>query len=258
MDIAPDEPVAILSDIHGNITALEAVLSDVRRREIERVVVLGDLVGRGPNPAACVDAVRDLDCPTIQGNWDELVTRDSSGIRADMVETIAWQRENLGSERLAYLRGLPLVVNLERQAGLVRLLHASPQGLWHGVGIGALVGGKTEKLIGMFAATELTGFDTRTPVAVGYGDIHVAYVLSLPGFIPELAAHGGRTLFNVGSVGNPMDQPVPVYGILGGGPGLELSLIRVPYDNELECQRAVASGLPHPERYLHQTRFAGG
>jgi protein phosphatase len=257
MTIALNEPVAILADIHGNITALEAVLSDVRQRGIKNVVILGDLVGRGPNPAACVDVIQQLECPVIQGNWDELITRDPSKINDDMLEAIDWQRDQLGANRLEYLRNLPLVVHLERYAGLVRLLHASPQGLWHGVGIGSIINGKTEKLVGMFASTELTGFVDRTPIAVGYGDIHVAYVLTFPGFIPEFSSVQGRMLFNVGSVGNPIDMPIPVYGILGAGLGLELTLVRVPYDNELECKRAVTSGLPHPERYLHQTRFAG-
>jgi protein phosphatase len=235
MVIAPDEPVAILADIHGNITALESVLADVRQRGIKRFVILGDVVGRGPNPAACVDLIQQLECPVIQGNWDELITRDPSNINDDMLEVINWQRDQLGVSRLEYLRNLPLVVHLERYAGLVRLLHASPQGLWHGVGIGSIINGKT----------------------VGYGDIHVAYVLNFPGFIPEFSSVQGRLLFNVGSVGNPMDMPIPVYGILGAGSGLELTLVRVPYDNELECKRAVTSGLPQPKRYLEQTRFAG-
>jgi protein phosphatase len=251
-----EPPIAIISDIHANITALEAVLTDIEARGISEIICLGDIVGKGPNPQACVDRIRELKCPVIQGNWDELVTRDLSGVMEGMLENILWQREQLGEERLEYLRGLPFSVDLERRAGLVRLLHASPQDLWHRVGMSSLLSGKLDKLAGMFAATEHTGLETRIPVALGYGDIHTAYVLNLPGYVPELEPVKGRTLFNVGSVGNPMDMPIPVYGILGGGPGLEVSLIRVPYDNELECQDAIASGMPHLEEYLEETRFA--
>lgn len=251
-----DEPIAILADIHANITALEAVLEDVRERGLRQVVVLGDIVGKGPNPAACVDAVRELNCPVIQGNWDELIVRDLANVNASMLEAIQYQRNQLGAERLEYLRRLPFSLDLKRQAGLVRLLHASPQDLWHRVGFRALIGGKTDQLAGMFAATEHVGLERQMPDAVGYGDIHTAFVLNLPGYAPEFAEVKGRVLFNVGSVGNPMDMPVPVYGILGGGPGIEVSLVRVPYDNELECQRAVDSQMPHLEEYLEETRFA--
>jgi protein phosphatase len=248
--------LAIISDIHANITALEAVLRDIEARGIIEIICLGDLVGKGPNPRACVDRIRELGCPVIQGNWDELVTRDLDKVFDSMLEAILWQREQLGDERLEYLRGLPFSLDLERRPGLVRLLHASPQDVWHRVGIRAILSGETHKLAAMFDATENTGSETRIPVAIGFGDIHTAYVLNLPGYVPELERVKGRTLFNVGSVGNPMDMPIPVYGILGGGPGLEVSLIRVPYDNELECQRAVESGMPHLEEYLEETRFA--
>ena len=256
----PDPTIAIISDIHANITALEAVLKDIETRGITEIICLGDLVGKGPNPRACVDRIRQLGCPVIQGNWDELVTRDLDKIFDSMLEHIIWQREQLGEERLGYLRGLPFSLDLERRPGLVRLLHASPQDLWHRVGIKAILSGQADQLAGMFDrpidAPFAANLEPRKPVALVYGDIHTAYILNLPGYVPELEPVKGRTLVNVGSVGNPMDMPVPVYGVLGGGPGLEVSLIRVPYDNELECQRAIDSGMPDLEKYLEETRFA--
>jgi protein phosphatase len=251
-----DPTIAIVSDIHANFTALEAVLEDIRARGIREIVCLGDIVGKGPNPAACVDRIRDLGCPVVQGNWDELVSRNLGGVNSSMLEAIVWQREQLGEDRLEYLRGLPFSLDLERRPGLVRLLHASPQDLWHRVGMKALFGGRMDQFAGMFASTPNTNPESAMPVAVGYGDIHTAYTLTLPIFYSEFESVGYRTLFNVGSVGNPMDMPVPVYGVLGGGPGLEVSLIRVPYENELECRRAVDSGMPHLEEYLEETRFA--
>jgi protein phosphatase len=254
-DLNPDPTIAIISDIHANITALETVLKDIEARGITEIICLGDLVGKGPNPRACVDRIRELGCPVIQGNWDELVTRDLDKVFDSMLESILWQREQLGEERLEYLRGLPFSIDLERRPGLVRLLHASPQDLWHRVGFRALLKGRTDLIAGMFDNTENTS--DLEPIAVGYGDIHYSYVLNLQGHDDEhLKKVLGKLIFNVGSVGNPMDMPIPVYGILGGGPGLEVSLIRVPYDNELECQRAIDSGMPHLEEYLEETRFA--
>jgi hypothetical protein len=96
-----------------------------------------------------------------------------------------------------------------------------------------------EEFAGMFATTELTGPGPE-PAMVGYGDLHDAYV----------TVRGGRTLFNVGSVGNPLDEPVPSYAILEGildspepGP-FSLQLVRVPYDVGAEI--AVAHDLTMP------------
>lgn len=256
LEIPVHEPIAILSDIHANITALEAVLSDVQSRGLKHVVCLGDIVGKGPSGAACVDAIRALGCPVTMGNWDLLVADPDENQLPAIQHALEWERDRLGAQRLAYLRALPYHLDLERRAGLVRLLHASPQGLWHRVGMRAILSGRADLLAGMFAATDYTGYTDGMPRAVGYGDIHTAFVLNLPGYVPELEPVKHRTLFNVGSVGNPMDTNVPSYAILGGGSGLEIAIVRVPYDIELECRLAAESGMPYLEEYLEETRFA--
>lgn len=256
LEIPNHEPIAILSDIHANLTALEAVLEDVRSRGLKRILCLGDIVGKGPSGAACVDAVRELECPAIMGNWDLLVADRDENKHPAIHDALEWERERLGEDRIAYLRGLPYHFDLEREAGLVRLLHASPQGLWHRVGMRAILSGRGQEIAGMFAETEHTGYGAPVPKVVGYGDIHTAFVFNLPSFIPELEPIKHRTLFNAGSVGNPMDAPVPSYVILGGGAGLELTIVRVPYDNEAECRWATESGMPYLEEYLEETRFA--
>jgi protein phosphatase len=256
LELAPDEPIAIISDIHGNITALNTVLNDIQARGLKNIICLGDLVGKGPSPRDCVDRIRELQIPTVIGNWDLIVASATENNNHNIQHALEWQREQLGSERLAYLHTLPYHFDLERHAGLVRLLHTSPKGLWDRVGMRAVFSGRADLLAGMFTATEHTGMDAPMPQAVGYGDIHTAFVLNLPGYVPELAPVKGKTLFNVGSVGNPMDMPKPVYAVLGGGAGLEVNLIRVPYDFEHECRVAVESGMPDLEEYLEETRFA--
>ncbi len=256
LEIPMDEPIAILSDIHANITALEVVLNDVQSRGLKQIVCLGDIVGKGPSGAACVDAIRDLGCPVIMGNWDLLVADPNENQHPSIHGALEWERARLGAERMAFLRALPYHFDLERRSGLVRLLHASPQGLWHRVGMKAILSGRADLLAGMFVDTEFTGYANRMPRAVGYGDIHTAFVLNLPAYVPELEPVKHRTLFNAGSVGNPMDANVPSYAILGGGAGLEISIVRVPYEVERECQLAIQSGMPYLEEYLEETRFA--
>ncbi len=108
-----------------------------------------------------------------------------------------------------------------------------------------------ENLLAMFDNTDFTG-RMFTPDVVGYGDIHEAYLRS---FL-------GRTLFNVGSVGNPHDTPQAGYGILEGTDGgeaedcLSIHLIRVPYDIELAIQQARDENMPSLEPYAHELRTA--
>jgi diadenosine tetraphosphatase ApaH/serine/threonine PP2A family protein phosphatase len=254
LNISEREALAIISDTHANRTALEAVLGDIRQRGVERVVMLGDVAGKGPSPAETVDALRFREIPCVFGNWDELLVRPlRSGSKPelpDMSPALSWQRSALGRERLEWLNALPYALDIPRAGGIVRLLHASSRGVWQRV----RENDGLEKFYDLFSATPEVGLDAPTPLAVGYGDIHTTLLRHLRS-IPEInPAVRGRMVFNVGSVGNPLDQPVPSYAILHGGDALEVSFVRVPYDNELECHRATQSDMPQLEEYLEETR----
>ncbi len=254
LEISTLEPVAIISDTHANITALTAVLADIDRRGVKQIVMLGDVAGKGPSPAETVDALRAREISCLFGNWDELLVRplrpDAHPQLSSMTEALDWQRERLGRERLEWLNSLPYSLDLRRESGLVRLLHASSRGVWTRV----RENDPLQSFYDLFEATPAVGLDAPTPMAVGYGDIHTVLVRHLRSF-PELnPAVRGRMVFNVGSVGNPLDQPHPSYVILHGTQQLEVSLIRVAYDNELECRLAVQSGMPQLEEYLEETR----
>lgn len=94
--------IAIISDIHGNIPALDAVLSDIKKRGIDRIICLGDLAGKGPDSEVAVDMIRE-NCETvIKGNWDYLISEKYDR------ELILWHVKKLGNERIEYLKQLPL------------------------------------------------------------------------------------------------------------------------------------------------------
>ncbi|RME09370.1 MAG: metallophosphoesterase [Ardenticatenia bacterium] len=127
--------LAILSDIHGNQPALEAVLEDLQREAPDYVVVAGDLVNRGPHNAEVVDMVRaHPEWRVIQGNHDELVAdwvlgRASENLYNDPAYTpLNWVAEQLGDERVAYLDQLPFehVVELPNTAPVL-VVHGSPR-----------------------------------------------------------------------------------------------------------------------------------
>ncbi|MFC5451755.1 metallophosphoesterase family protein [Paenibacillus aestuarii] len=254
------EKIAIISDIHGNMPALEAVLQDIRRRDISRIICLGDLVGKGPGSAEAVDCIRGVCETVVQGNWDLGITY------AQDQPAGLWHQRQLGEERLAYLAQLPFSVDVRMSGKLLRLFHASAQSVFHRVKRKA----SKEERQAMFQHTEMTGTpeDGKFPDIVGYGDIHVPYLLSLKPLHDKLDVHQdqakeGLLLFNVGSVGTPYDGiPQACYGIVEGeqessGPaGFSIQFVRVPYDIGLSIQLAYDVEMPESRRYELELRTA--
>lgn len=144
--------IAIVSDIHANRTAFEAVLVDLRQTSPDLILHGGDLADGGSSPAEIVDRIGDLGWQGVAGNTDEMLWRpesltefakESPGLEplfAVVEEMAAATREALGEERLAWLRGLPRM----QMHGPMALVHASPETLWrapmptarYGVGVG--------------------------------------------------------------------------------------------------------------------------
>src|SRR5215217_1263677 len=117
---AKSERIAILSDVHGNLTALETALAHIHSAGIERIFNLGDLVGKGPRSAAVVDRCREVSEVIVQGNWDAIV---ASG--PDTTQPARqWHRAQLGDARLDYLAKLPGSHDFLLSGRLVRLFHA--------------------------------------------------------------------------------------------------------------------------------------
>lgn len=252
------EKIAIISDIHGNLTALEAVFKDIARRRIRRIFCLGDLIGKGPQPAEAVDRVQDRCEFVAQGNWEAGIAHEQKQPEGK------WQQERIGPERIDYLVNLPFSIDLKLSGQLVRLFHASADSVFHRV---RRKSSKQEKLE-LFVNTPQTGTpeDGRTPDVVGYGDIHLPYMLTIkpPAYDIESGKtphnQPGRTLFNVGSVGVPYDGIAqPSYVIIEGAAGdtpssLSIQFVRVPYDVELAAEAARAADMPGSDRYIAEVR----
>ncbi|MEC0230229.1 metallophosphoesterase family protein [Paenibacillus alba] len=245
------EKIAMISDIHGNLPALEAVLADIERRGIKRIICLGDLVGKGPDSAAVVDRIQAVCETVVQGNWDLGIT-----LPQDQPSGL-WHQKQLGEARLAYLKQLPFSVDLSISGKSFRLFHASAQSVYHRVKRKA---SKKERLA-MFQDTEMTGEapDGKQPEIVGYGDIHIPYLLTLKNPSEKSSqslASSGLMLFNVGSVGTPYDGiPQAGYCILEGDKdateqaGFSIQFVRVPYDITLAVKLAYEAQMPESHRY---------
>jgi len=243
MGVAGAERVAILSDVHGNLTAFEAVLRDIDARGISTVINLGDVAGKGPRGSAAVALSRARCAVTVRGNWDDFLPRP----RPDRDPASAWWHAELTADDRDWLVTLPLLHDLVLSGRRIRLVHASATSVY----VRVHRRHTDDEFAAMFAATDLTG-DGPAPDVVGYGDIHDAYV----------ETQRGRTLFNVGSAGNPLDEPAPSYAILEGVPDgtradpFALTFVRVPYDIEAEIEVARTLGMPMLEAYASELRTA--
>lgn len=233
--------IALISDLHGNLHATEAVLADIAARGISRIYNLGDLIGKGPDGAAVIDRVRSLCEVTVRGNWDASIAN------AELDEIVSWHRNQLGRERCAWLRDLPNSFDFLLSGQRVRLFHASNVSEYHRVRIAS----GREAHLAMFHNTEFTGHG-EPPDIVGYGDIHVAFAMSFE----------CKTLFNPGSVGNPLDVPIASYAILEGEYGSahpapwSINVLRIHYDVEAAICAGSASGMPDADLYANELRTA--
>lgn len=179
--------IAIVSDIHGNRTAFEAVLKDLDQTSPDLILHGGDLAHGGSSPADVVDRIRDLGWPGVVGNADEMLFRPESltefagpmpqlqPMWDAIAEMAAADREALGAERLMWLRGLPR----SQIHGPVALVHASPGDPW-----------RAPAPEGADGELESVYRPLGQPIAV-YAHIHRSYVRRLS---PEL------TVVNTGSV----------------------------------------------------------
>jgi predicted phosphodiesterase len=231
--------LAIVSDVHGNLNALEAVVEDLERRDVQRVVHGGDLAVAGCQGPECVDVIRELGWPGIVGNTDELLWREEehavqlerapqlAPLLSMLFDTYApASREQLGEERISWLRELPPEHREEDWA----LIHASPGDLWRAPSPEA----EDEELVKTYEPLEAA-------VAV-YGHIHRPYVRRLEGL----------TVVNSGSVGNPFDEdPRAGYVLFEDG---EPEIVRVDYDVEREVHALQRSRYPDGERIAQMRR----
>jgi predicted phosphodiesterase len=107
--------LAIVSDIHANLEALQATLQQISAQQVDRIVCLGDVVGYNTNPAECIALLRGCNPLWVAGNHDRAVTGQitTAGFSHTATRAIAWTRKRLGADHLAFLAGLPLKANLE-------------------------------------------------------------------------------------------------------------------------------------------------
>ena len=228
----------IVSDIHSNVVALDAVIADARQEgPIDRVWCLGDVVGYGPEPMACIERLWDLDAVVICGNHDAVVVGriDISAFNGAAAQAARWNGTRLSAEARDYLTTLPETV-VEAPFTLV---HGTPRNpMWEYLTSGA----QAEQAWGSIP----------TPHAL-VGHTHYQFTCSRTRGV-EQAGPGGRVVrlgddrlvANPGSVGQPRDgDPRSAYAVFDDE-AATVALRRTPYDIVATQRAMIDAGLPRP------------
>lgn len=225
--------IAILSDVHGNAAALEAVLADIRARgPFDRILNGGDSAFGGPRPREAVERLIEAGHPAVIGNTDEMVAASPEGAIGAVA---AWARTRLTPEHVEWLRALPRAHRVEPAGGppLV-LVHATP---WS---TGDMIDPASP------AETVRRAFEQAGTLALVYGHIHRAYVREV----------AGGLIVNTGSVGFPFDgDPRPAWAILTlSGGAWRAESVRTEYDRETAARDLLASDHPDAGTFARRIR----
>ena len=225
--------VAVITDIHANLPALEAALERVRELGIERVYCGGDLVGYGPHPNEVCADIAEREIPTVYGNYDYAIARDLEDCGCAYVtphdrelgqRSVEWTLAHTGQEAKDFMCELPFDLRFSVGSTAVHLVHGSPRKLNE-----YLFEDKPASLYERLAAAE------RDDVLV-FGHTHK----------PWVREYGGVLFVNCGSVGKPKDgDPRGAFALLDAGTGkLEVTIERVEYDADAVAAAVRAAGLP--------------
>lgn len=153
--------IALISDIHGNLPALEAVLEDIVGQRVDETICLGDLANVGPHPAGCIDLIRNQNIRTLQGNHELYLLGEHISDDWEICPTWAplrWVRRQLTPDHFAYMGNLPLHFQLDEQT---YLYHASPLSQFHGFLPHFSVEDYEERMAGMDGVTVFVGHTHR-------------------------------------------------------------------------------------------------
>jgi putative phosphoesterase len=225
--------VAVITDIHGNLPALEAALSRIDALGIERIYCGGDLVGYGPHPNEVCALIEDRGIPTIYGNYDYAIARDEHDCGCAYIdkhdrelgqESVEWTLVSTSQRSKDFMRELPFDLHFEVGGIPIHLVHGSPRKVNE-----YLFEDKPASLYERLAAAE----SDRVLV---FGHTHK----------PWVHEYGGVLFVNCGSVGKPKDgDPRGAFAVLDlAADGVDVRIERVEYDAGAVAEQVRRAGLP--------------
>lgn len=237
------DKIAIISDIHGNLEAINSVIEDIKERKIEKIFCLGDIVAKGTHQEECVNLIKENCEIVLKGNCDDYFTSKIDRETKPEIELkrIDWINSKLSDESKNFLKSLPYSFEFYLSGRLVRLFHATPNK------INGFVGNidTIDRLYSLFLPSKNTISNKKADVVV-YGHIHTPFIQRIY----------NRTIINSGSVGNAIDvfrneekdadvrnTTLANYVILSGkydskdiNEKISFEIVSVPYDIEKELK----------------------
>lgn len=228
------DTVAVITDIHGNLPALQAALQRTDELGVERVYCVGDLVGYGPDPNEVCALIQERAIPTIYGNYDYAIARDLDDCGCAYItqhdrelgqQSVAWTLAHTHQAAKDFMHELPFDLRFTVGEQPVHLVHGSPRKVNE-----YLFEDKPARLYERLAATE----DAQVLV---FGHTHM----------PWMHEFGGVLFLNCGSVGKPKDgDPRGAFAVLDldGAGRVRARIERVPYDAAAVARQVAAAGLP--------------
>lgn len=226
--------IAIISDIHGNQIALDAVLADIAHQPaVQQIVISGDLCLNGPCPKEVLTTVQSLHCPVIQGNVDHDVVDMSTKKGPKKQSVINWTREQIGQEGIDYLTALPFQYLVSNPYGTdLLVVHANPYN-------------QHDAIFPTAPDSKLAHFLKDIPPtisALAFGHYHVPYIRRWQRFL----------LVDAGSCGLPRDKDIRAsYAILTWQDNVwQAEHRRVKYDQKAVVKQLKRSGIPTVDKRI--------
>jgi predicted phosphodiesterase len=226
--------IAIISDIHGNLIALQAVLQDLEKQPpVDQLIVAGDLCLNGPCPREAIERVQALGCPVIQGNTDLEIVTQAPQRGEKKRTTVGWTREQIGADGIAYLAALPFSHHIANPQGSdLLIVHANPLNLED-----AIFPNSSDAALHL-----LLGELDDNVGALAFGHLHIAYTRRWRHLL----------LVDVGSCGLPRDEDHrAAYAILDWQDNdWQAEIRRVPYDVQEVVKQLKSCGIPNAEKRI--------
>ncbi len=240
--------LAIFSDIHANLPAMEVVRASIEGNSFDGVYCLGDLGGYASQPNEVQTLIEAMGCPIIMGNYDENVghNRDDCGCHYTKPFDIEmsnisfrWTRDHTSDENKAKLRELPREIRFEVEGKRILLCHGSPRSTTE-----YLFENRSDGFLRQFTPG---GTDDAGADVIVFGHTHVPFHREVDGI----------HFINSGSVGRPKDDdPRAGYVVVNLGPeGLTVEVVRLDYDVQAAGSKLVEAGLP--EYFADYLRLGG-
>ena len=213
--------IAVISDVHSNLEALEAALKEIDKMKIQNIFCAGDICGYGANPNECIEEIRRRNIQSVMGNHDYgIVNLNSSWFNEQAAKALWWTIENLEKNNLEFIKSLPEKIDVDIDGRKMLVVHGSPRNpIW-------------EYIYPTDANATFVKDVNQDIIVVGHS--HIPFIKKI----------SDKLVLNPGSVGQPRDSnPKASFAVIDID-RFSAKNIRVNYDVETTSKKIIKAGFP--------------